>query len=157
MKRIVLLVLFFIGMQSSFAQQADRIQRGQRGYVPPPKYSKGTYIEIKDPQQEAAIIIPKCEQEFGLDDFQKEIMKSMIIKKIESENAILEDKGNTRDDRKKKIIELNNNYLTELASILTPEQINQYKVMDFTETSEDRKERKRKEKEKKKRKKKNKS
>ena len=47
--------------------------------------------------------------------------------------------------------------LTELASILTPEQINQYKVMDFTETSEDRKERKRKEKEKKKRKKKNKS
>jgi len=129
---------------TAFAQQANNVQRGQRGYVPPPKYNASTFIELHEPHEETVLIMSKCEDVFQLDAFQKEIMKSMLIKKFEDENAILSDKGNTREDRRKKIIDRNNVFLKDLGSILTTEQVNQFKIMDFTETKEDKREKKKK-------------
>lgn len=151
MKIKILLSVLALGfaLQTVTAQQADRQIRGSRGYIPTPKYSKGSYIEVRNPEKEVAIIIPKCEAEFGLDAFQKEILKSLLLNKFEDENVIIKDKGNNRESRKKKVIALNNNFFKELASILTQEQIDQYKIMDFTETKEERKEKKRKRKDKK--------
>jgi len=139
--------LFFVccfSAQPMFSQQADHIQRGQRGYVPPPRYIGGTYIDLKDPQEESNLIMSKCVTKFNLDDFQKEILKSMLIKKIEDENIILRDKANSREDRKKKIADRNNLFYKELASILTQEQVDDYKIMDFSETAEEKKEKKKK-------------
>jgi len=152
-KRIVFLI-FLLSLSTQFilAQQADNSQRGQRGYIPPPRYSNTTFIELKDPQEETKLILSKCVTTFGLDDFQEQILKSMLLKKIEDENNILSDKGNTRDDRKKKVIDRNNLFISELNSIMTPEQIEQYKVMDFSETKEDKKEKKKKKKKNKKKK-----
>ena len=153
-KLILLIALTAFAGQVLNAQQADRIQRGMRGYTPPPRLAQGAYIDTKDPQETTDYIIQKCVEELKIDDFQKEIMKNMVYKKIEDENAILQDKGNTREARQKKITDRNNLFLTELAGILTPEQIEQYNVLDFTETKEEKKEKK-KRKKKEKRKKKN--
>ena len=126
------------------AQQPNRIQRGQRGYIPPPKYSNSAFIDLKEPQEETKIILLKCDEVFNLDAFQKEILKSMLIKKFEDENVILRDKGNTREDRKKKIINRNNVFYNELSSILTLEQINEFKILDFEESKEEKKDKKKK-------------
>ena len=150
MKKLGLLFLLLISFQYVAAQNQNvsRQVRGSRGYVPPPKYNRGTYIELKNVQEETELILAKCEKEFNLDAFQKEILKSMLTKKLEAENAILEDKGNTREDRRKKIIDLNNNFFIELSSIFTTEQINHYKIMDFSEEDEKIKKKKKKKKKK---------
>ena len=156
MKRLQLILLVAImtfSGQLITAQQADRIQRGMRGYTPPPRLQQGTYIDTLDPQEQTEIIIQKCEEELKIDDFQKEIMKNMVFKKIEAENAILLDKGNTREDRKKKITDLNNQFLVELSGILTPDQVQKYNTLEFTETREEKKEKKKRKKKEKRQKK----
>lgn len=142
MKKIGLLIIFGALFNFGFAQQVDRIQRGQRGYTPPIIYNEETFIELVDPYDEVDKMIPKCAAELGLDAFEKEIIKGMLIKKFEKQNAILEDEKNTRSDRKKKIDDLEKEYLKELATILNPDKIEKYKTIDFSETNKEKKNRK---------------
>jgi len=139
MRSIFLFIILIGGIHLSNAQQANRIQRGQRGYTPPPRLNTNAFIEVKDVQQELAIILPKCEEIFGLDTFEKEIMKNILTKKFETENAILQDDKNSRDDRREKIITLNNQLFADLQTILTPTQIETFKNLDFTEASDQEK------------------
>jgi len=145
-RNVVVLLVFGLVIQLSFAQQVDRIIRGQRGYVPPPKYNNNTFIELKDLQEELQLIVPKVEAAFNLDAFEKEIFKNLLTKKIETENAVLTDEKNTRDDRKKKIILCNNKFLADLSSIFSQEEIEDYQVMNFDDTPEEKKKKKKKKK-----------
>ena len=88
-KSLIIVLLILISSQFTFAQQAHLPQRGQRGYVPPPKNMHRTNIELKDVQKELELIVPICVSEFALDDFEKEIFKQLLTQKIEKENAIL--------------------------------------------------------------------
>lgn len=145
MKRIYFLflgVLLISSFQAINAQQADRIQRGQRGYTPPPNVNYETYIELKDPYEETNIILPKCIEEFKLDAFEKEILKNILIKQFESQNEILSDKKNSREARQKKFLDLDKYFYKELSLILTTEEIEKYKVMDFEESKEEKKKKK---------------
>jgi hypothetical protein len=142
MKRLVVLVVFGVVFNVGFAQQADQIQRGQRGYNPPIIYNNETFIELVDPYDEVDKMLPKCIAILGLDAFEQEIIKGMIIKKFESQNAILEDEKNKREDRKKKIDALNKQYIIELSTILKPDEIVKYQAIDFTETNKEKKKRK---------------
>jgi len=146
MKKILLLA--FIGVLStSFqdlsAQQAYRTQRGQRGYTPPPKAPSDAYIEIKDPYEVTSMMLPKCVEAFSLDDFEKEILKGMLIKKYEGLNVVLENKDNNREERKSKMLALDKAFFLELSSILSIDEVEDFKMMDFSETREERKEKKR--------------
>jgi hypothetical protein len=142
MKRLVVLVVFGVVFNVGFAQQADQIQRGQRGYNPPIIYNNETFIELVDPYDEVDKMLPKCIAVLGLDAFEQEIIKGMMIKKFESQNAILEDEKNKREDRKKKIDALNKQYIIELSTILKPDEIVKYQAIDFTETNKEKKKRK---------------
>jgi hypothetical protein len=142
MKRLVVLVVFGVVFNVGFAQQADQIQRGQRGYNPPIIYNNETFIELVDPYDEVDKMLPKCIAVLGLDAFEQEIIKGMLIKKFESQNAILEDEKNKREDRKKKIDALNKQYIAELSTILNPDEIVKYQAIDFTETNKEKKKRK---------------
>ncbi len=142
MKRLVVLVVFGVVFNVGFAQQADQIQRGQRGYNPPIIYNNETFIELVDPYDEVDKMLPKCIAVLGIDAFEQEIIKGMLIKKFESQNAILEDEKNKREDRKKKIDALNKQYIIELSTILKPDEIVKYQAIDFTETNKEKKKRK---------------
>lgn len=144
---LFIVCLFFFG-NATYAQQADRIQRGQRGYVPPPKFSNKTFIELHDVAVETDYIVNMAVKEYGLDDFQKEILKNMVTKKLEDENAILTDKSNSREERKKKIVARNNLFFSELNGILTPEQVEGFRNLDFEQMGEESKEEKKKSKKK---------
>jgi len=146
-------ILFVLGIlffhNTIDAQQANRVQRGQRGYVPPPKFNNDAYIDKKDPHEEAAIIVPVCVEAFSLDAFQKEIFKGLLMQKIEDDNVILLDEKNTREQRKKKLDERNKFFYNELTTILTLEQVEEYKHIDFSEHEKDLKKKKKKNKRKK--------
>ena len=145
MKRLFgVLSLLLLMTTYGFSQQADMIQRGQRGYVPPMQYNNSAYITIKDPVEETQLVLAKCEQEFALDAFQKEIMKNMLIKRFEDENAILKDEANTKESRRKKLDLREKQFFAELESILNQDQVERFKDMDFSETKSDKKKRKKK-------------
>jgi len=145
MKKILVLAVLGVlstSMQDLNAQQAYGVQRGQRGYTPPAKAITGAYIELKDPYEETKIVLPKCVEAFSLDDFEKEILKGMLIKKYEGLNAVLEDKDNNREERKSKMLVLDKAFYLELSSILSEDEVEDFKMMDFSETKEERKEKK---------------
>ncbi|PTM02313.1 MAG: hypothetical protein DA407_15265 [Bacteroidetes bacterium] len=145
MKKLGLIILLGMFFSVGFAQQQlNQIQRGQRGYTPPIIYNNETYIELVDPFDEVDKMIPKCVAVLKLDAFEQEIIKGMLIKKFESQNAILENEKNTRADRKKKIDDLDKEYWKELATILKPDEIEKYKAIDFTETNKEKKKRRKK-------------
>ncbi len=149
MKKIFLIAIigvFSVSFQSLYAQQAYTTQRGQRGYTPPAKPLSDAYIELKDPYEETSLVLPKCVEAFKLDAFEKEILKGMLIKKYEGLNAILENKDNNREERKTKMQSLDKAFHLELSSILSPNEIESFKSMDFVETKEERKEKKKKKK-----------
>jgi len=146
MKKSFLLVIFGLSLSFQFvnAQQVNGIQRGQRGYVPPPVNNTTTYIELKNPYEEVSIMLPKCVEVFNLDDFEKEIIKGILLKNFENQNVILSDEGNSREERKKKLAELDKEFYKELALILSTDEIEKFKLMDFSETKAEKKQKKRK-------------
>jgi hypothetical protein len=144
MKKLGLLLVFGVLFNTGFAQQADQIQRGQRGYSPKMILNEETYIELVDPFDEVDKMMPKCIAVLGLDAFEQEIIKGMLIKKFESQNAILKDEKNSREDRKKKMDDLEKEYLKELGTILKPDEIYKYQAIDFTETNKEKKKRRKK-------------
>jgi hypothetical protein len=101
-----LIILTSLTFQSIDAQQAGRIQRGQRGYVPPPRPQGTAIIQPKDVNKEINFMLPIFVSEFNLDDFEKEIVKGLLINKFESENALLMDKKVNRNDRRIQFIQI---------------------------------------------------
>ena len=146
MKKLGLLIVLGVLSSAGFAQQQlNQIQRGQRGYSPPPLImNEETYSELVDPYDEVDKMMPKCVAVLNLDAFEQEIIKGMLIKKFESQNAIREDEKNIRADRKKKIDDLEKEYWKELTTILEPDEIEKYKTIDFTETNKEKKNRRKK-------------
>lgn len=142
MKKLGFLIVFGALINFSFAQNLGQIQRGQRGYVPPMVLNNETYIEVVEPYEEVEKMMPKCASVLKLDAFEQEILKGMLIKKFESQNFIVKDEKNTREDRKRKFTALDKEFFTELGTILSPEQIEAYKNIDFKESSKDKKKRK---------------
>jgi hypothetical protein len=141
MKKLGLLIVLGVFLNVGYAQQADQIQRGQRGYSPPMKLNDETYIELVDPYDEVDKMMPKCIAELNIDAFEQEIIKAMLLKKFESQNVILENEKNTRADRKRKMETLEKEFLKELSTILNPDEIEKYLNIDFRESNKERKHR----------------
>lgn len=141
MKKLGLLIVLGVFLNVGYAQQADQIQRGQRGYSPPMKLNDETYIELVDPFDEVDKMMPKCIAELKIDAFEQEIIKAMLLKKFESQNVILENEKNTRADRKRKMEALEKEFLKELSTILNPDEIEKYLNIDFRESNKERKHR----------------
>ena len=147
MRRIVLFLLLGVLCGNEIiAQQLNQVQRGQRGYVPQMRLNEDTYIDLVDPYAEVDKMMPRCVTELNLDAFEQEIMKAMLLKKFESSNAILSDEKNLRADRKKKLDALNKEFLKELRTILSSEEVDIFNAIDFSESKIEKKRRKKKKK-----------
>ncbi|NQX85692.1 MAG: hypothetical protein HRT67_07275 [Flavobacteriaceae bacterium] len=141
-KAQILFTIFSLVFAAVNAQNVGSIQRGQRGYTPPPTTSTTAYVELKDVQEEVNRRLPICVSEFNLDDFEKEILKGLLTKKFESENAVLEDKKVNRDERRKRFIQIDKDFSTELALIMSAEEIERFKGLDFSKIEKDDKKKK---------------
>ncbi|MAV00572.1 MAG: hypothetical protein CMC37_03210 [Flavobacteriaceae bacterium] len=142
---IKFLIFFFILSFSiqSFSQQLYNVQRGQRGYIPPPKYEASAYITTLDVYEELNKVLPVCVTTFSLDEFESQILKGMLLKKYESYNSIVSNTDNSKEARQEQLKQLDIDFVKSLTIILTPDEITTYVDMDFTDKKKGKKKRKR--------------
>jgi len=131
MKKILSTFCFLFLTNLVFSQQLNNIQRGQRGYAPMPKYDNSAYVSKLDIYKELSKILPKCQVEFNLDEFEMQIIKGLLIKKMENYNAIVENEDYSRDIRQNKLKANEFQYIKSLSSILDSKEIARYIEMDF--------------------------
>jgi len=146
---IKFLIFFLISSFSiqSFSQQLYNVQRGQRGYIPPPKYEASAYITTLDVYEELNKVLPVCITTFSLDEFESQILKGMLLKKYESYNSIVSNTDNSKEARQEQLKQLDIDFVKSLTIILTPDEITTYVDMDFSDKKKSKKKRKRKKKE----------
>ena len=147
MKKVILFILLLCS-SNTFAQQVYGVQRGQRGYIPPPKYEASVYITTLNAYEELEKILPKSVEVFSLDDFEKEIFKGLLLEKFENYNRIVENTDSSKQARQEALKQLEIDFVKSLAVILTPDEITTFVDMDFSGKEEKKKRRKEKRKKK---------
>ena len=147
MKKVILFILLLYS-SNIFAQQLYGVQRGQRGYIPPPKYEASVYITTLNVYEELEKVLPKSVEVFSLDDFEKEIFKGLLLEKFENYNKIVENTDSSKQARQEELKQLEIDFVKSLAVILTPDEITSFVDMDFSGKEEKKKRRKEKRKKK---------
>tara|TARA_B100001287_G_scaffold146863_2_gene123637 strand:+ start:2697 stop:3149 length:453 start_codon:yes stop_codon:yes gene_type:complete len=147
MKRLILL-LFLISLSNIYSQQVYGVQRGQRGYIPPPKYEASAYITTINAYEELEKVLPKSAEVFNLDDFEKEIFKGLLLKKYDDYNKIVENTSSSKQVRQDELKQLEIDFVKSLSVILTPDEISIFVDMDFSDKEEKKKRRKKRKKKK---------
>jgi hypothetical protein len=135
-------ILFFSAQ--SFSQQLNNVQRGQRGYIPPPKYEASAYITTLDVYEELNVVLPMCVASFSLDEFETQILKGMLLKKLESYNAVVSNTDLSKEARQEKLKQLEIDFVKSLTIILTPDEVTTYVDMDFNKKKKGKKEKRKK-------------
>ena len=147
MKKVILFILLLYS-SNILAQQLYGVQRGQRGYIPPPKYEASVYITTLNAYEELEKVLPKSVEVFSLDDFEKEIFKGLLLEKFENYNKIVENTDSSKQARQEALKQLEIDFVKSLAVILTPDEITTFVDMDFSGKEEKKKRRKEKRKKK---------
>ena len=140
-KFLTFIAILFFSTQS-FSQQLYNVQRGQRGYVPPPKYEASAYITTLDVYEELNIVLPMCVSSFSLDEFETQILKGMLMKKFDSYNAVVSNTDLSKDARQDQLKQLEIDFVKSLTIILTPDEITTYVDMDFKKKKKEKKRKK---------------
>ena len=141
---MIKIILFVLLLYSSniFAQQLYGVQRGQRGYIPPPKYEPSVYITTINSYEELEKVLPKSVNLFALDDFEKEILKGLLLKKYDNYNRIVENTDSSKEARQDALKQLEIDFVKSLSVILTADEITAFVDMDFSGKEEKKKRRK---------------
>ena len=140
-KFLTFIAILFFSTQS-FSQQLYNVQRGQRGYVPPPKYEASAYITTLDVYEELNIVLPMCVSSFSLDEFETQILKGMLVKKFDSYNAVVSNTDLSKEAREDQLKQLEIDFVKSLTIILTPDEITTYVDMDFNKKKKGKKRKK---------------
>ena len=155
--KVALIAVIGLMGTSILAQNVGRVQRGQRGYTPPPKPRDINYQGAK--MDANAIVdqqMPTYTEELGLDAFQQEIMKTMLKEHYNKRETVRADYSMDFGDKQEKFLALDEELYTNLSSFLNQEQIETFKKVQFFDAKAIKKNNKKKKKEKRKKKKKNK-
>ena len=144
-KFLTFIAILFFSTQS-FSQQLYNVQRGQRGYVPPPKYEASAYITTLDVYEELNIVLPMCVSSFSLDEFETQILKGMLVKKFDSYNAVVSNTDLSKEARQDQLKQLEIDFVKSLTIILTPDEITTYVDMDFNKKKKKRRKKRKEEK-----------
>ena len=137
-KFLTFIAILFFSAQS-FSQQIYNVQRGQRGYVPPPKYEASAYITTLDVYEKLNIVLPMCVSSFSLDEFETQILKGMLVKKFDSYNAVVSNTDLSKEARQDQLKQLEIDFVKSLTIILTPDEITTYVDMDFNKKKKEKK------------------
>ena len=140
-KFLTFIAILFFSTQS-FSQQLYNVQRGQRGYIPPPKYEASAYITTLDVYEELNMVLPMCVASFSLDEFETQILKGMLVKKFDSYNAVVSNTDLSKDARQDQLKQLEIDFVKSLTIILTPDEITEYVDMDFNKKKKGKKRKK---------------
>ena len=140
-KFLIFIAILFFSTQS-FSQQLYNVQRGQRGYIQPPKYEASAYITTLHVYEELNMVLPMCVASFSLDEFETQILKGMLMKKFDSYNAVVSNTDLSKDARQDQLKKLEIDFVKSLTIILTTDEITTYVKMDFNKKKKEKKRKK---------------
>ena len=83
-----------------------------------------------------------CVAAFSLDEFEKQILKGMLVKKFDSYNAVISNTDLSKEARQDQLKQLEIDFVKSLTIILTPDEITEYVDMDFNKKKKGKKRKK---------------
>lgn len=128
------------------AQSINTIQRGQRGYTPPPLEQEAKGRSVENTLEDIDEKMNMYEAEFSLDAFEKEVMKNFIIEFEEGKMETLRAENMEYEVRLQTIQKLEEKLSSDLTIFLTEEEIGRFGELHFTEKSKKKKKKKKKDK-----------
>ena len=141
---IILTILITISSFGSLeAQNLNSIQRGQRGYSPPPMERPQGAISIKNTVDQVDEKMELYAVEFSLDAFEKAVMKNYLVEFETEKMTLLENENIAYDVKQQSILKLNDKFRTKLATMLTEDELNRFAQLHF-EPQDKKKKRKKK-------------
>lgn len=157
MKRTVFLILIlFLGTLSIGAQNLGSIQRGQRGYSPPPRQLDAGEPEKPDVNQLSIDKATLYKEMLGIDAFQKEILRSYLKDYYTAKIDIDYNPDLKFEDKQKQINVEQKKFEKVLKEVFTDDQVEQILIEEQFGNRAKEKKKEEKDAKKKKRKKKNK-
>lgn len=129
---IFLAVMMIVGSFTSLeAQNLNQIQRGQRGYSPPPLDREQGAISIENTVEQVDEKMELYAVEFGLDAFEKAVMKNYLVDFETEKMAILENENIAYDIKQQSVLKLNDKLRGKLATMLSEDELNRFAELHF--------------------------
>jgi len=117
-------ILFLLGaFATSIAQNLGSVQRGQRGYTPPPRALEAGEPEKPDVNIMAQENATRYAQDLNIDAFKKEVLKSYLKDFYREKIDISYNPELKFDEKQPLIIAANNKFEKQLTEILNTDQI----------------------------------
>lgn len=126
-------------MNSLLAQNLNDIQRGQRGYTPPPLDREQGGIAIDNTLEDIDQKMDLYQQEFKLDAFEKAVLKNYIVDYETEKMALLQDETVSYDIKQQTILKYNDKLSAKLTTLLNEEQVAKFQELHFLEKSKKKK------------------
>ena len=126
-RRVLFLGVFMllgIGVQAQYNQFGRIAQRGERGYIPPPKTVAAKEVEAPDLTLHTEDRATYYSEKFNFDAFQKEVLKKYLKKYYAQRFSIEYDPKLKFDEKLPLLAEQQYVLKTDLEGFLTPEQVN---------------------------------
>ena len=142
--RNYLLGLLFIALavNTVLSQNLQDIQRGQRGYVPPPLDREQGAMAIDNTLEYIDEEMDLYEQEFKLDAFEKAVLKNYIIEFETQKMGIQEREDISYDVKVQNILKLKETFRPKLLTLLNEDEIVRFQELHYATKSEKKKRRK---------------
>ncbi|MEP2935150.1 MAG: hypothetical protein ABJM06_05495 [Gilvibacter sp.] len=129
---IILAMLMVVSAFTTLdAQNLNQIQRGQRGYSPPPLDREQGAISIENTVVQVDEKMELYAVEFELDAFEKAVMKNYLVDFETEKMAILENENVAYDIKEQSVLRLNENLREKLGTMLSEDELNRFAQLHF--------------------------
>ena len=153
-KQLLWAALFAVLLPMTTQAQLSQIQRGQRGYTPPPLEPRETTMSVENTLENIDAKMEIYEAEFSLDAFEKEVMKNTLVDFEERRMATMANENMEYKAKLETVQKSQEQLATDLQVFLTQEEVARFGELHFGAELVDKEIRKKKKERKKKRKKK---
>ena len=141
--KILFTVAVVLGtLGTSFGQNLNNIQRGQRGYIPPPLPREQGAIAIDNTLEDIDEKMDLYAAEFELDAFEKAVVKNYIVEYENEKMALLQNENITYDVKQQSILKLNDKLGATLSTMLTEDQVSRFGELHFGQQKKKKKKKK---------------
>ncbi|MDC7997950.1 hypothetical protein [Gilvibacter sediminis] len=138
---LLITILIFGSLGTAAAQNLGQIQRGQRGYVPPPLPRDQGAIAIENTLEDIDEKMDLYATEFELDAFEKAVVKNFIVEYEKEKMGIMADESIAYDVKQQSYKKLNEKLSGNLVTVLTEEQVARFGELHFSEKKKKKKKR----------------